>query len=92
MSPKKPTPAVGERLPYLLSKLKTPRILERLEQTAASAREESWPYEQFLEVLLEAEGFATRPGHATGSATPRSRPTRRWRTSTSRPSPPPRSP
>jgi DNA replication protein DnaC len=58
MSSKKPTPAVGERLPYLLSKLKTPRVLERLEQTAATAREESWPYEQFLEVLLEAEVFA----------------------------------
>jgi DNA replication protein DnaC len=48
----------GERLPYLLSKLKAPRVLERLEQTAAKAREESWPYEQFLEVLLEAEVFA----------------------------------
>jgi DNA replication protein DnaC len=50
--------AVGERLPYLLSKLKAPRVLERLEQTAAKARDESWPYEQFLEVLLEAEVFA----------------------------------
>ena len=57
MSPKK-TSAAGERLPYLLSKLKTPRVLERLEQTAATAREEGWPYEQFLEVLLEAEVFA----------------------------------
>jgi len=28
---------VGERLPYLLSKLKAPRVLERLEQTAALA-------------------------------------------------------
>ncbi|MFL6570309.1 MAG: IS21-like element helper ATPase IstB [Burkholderiales bacterium] len=50
--------AVGERLPYLLSKLKAPRVLERLEQTAARAREEGWPYEQFLEALLEAEVFA----------------------------------
>ena len=50
--------AVGERLPYLLSKLKAPRVLERLEQTAARAREEHWPYEQFLEALLEAEVFA----------------------------------
>ena len=50
--------AVGERLPYLLSKLKAPRVLERLEQTAARAREEGWPYEQFLETLLEAEVFA----------------------------------
>jgi len=49
---------VGERLPYLLAKLKTPRVLERLEQTAARAREEGWPYEQFLEALLEAEVFA----------------------------------
>jgi DNA replication protein DnaC len=57
MSPKT-KPHVGERLPYLLSKLKTPRVLERLEQTAQTAREESWPYEQFLEVLLEAEVFA----------------------------------
>jgi DNA replication protein DnaC len=50
--------AVGERLPYLLAKLKAPRVLERLEQTAARAREEGWPYEQFLEALLEAEVFA----------------------------------
>lgn len=50
--------AVGERLPYLLGKLKAPRVLERLEQTAARAREEEWPYEQFLEALLEAEVFA----------------------------------
>src|SRR4051794_9128882 len=50
--------AVGERLPYLLSKLKAPRVLERLEATAARAREEGWPYEQFLETLLEAEVFA----------------------------------
>jgi DNA replication protein DnaC len=58
MSPMKTTPAVGERLPYLLGKLKTPRVLERLEHTAATAREEGWPYEQFLEVLLEVEVFA----------------------------------
>jgi DNA replication protein DnaC len=57
MSAKTKTP-VGERLPYLLSKLKAPRVLERLEQTAARAREEQWPYEQFLEALLEAEVFA----------------------------------
>lgn len=49
---------VGERLPYLLSKLKAPRVLERLAQTAERARAESWPYEQFLETLLEAEVFA----------------------------------
>jgi DNA replication protein DnaC len=58
MSPKNTTPAVGDRLPYLLAKLKTPRVMERLEQTAQTAREEGWPYEQFLEVLLEAEVFA----------------------------------
>jgi DNA replication protein DnaC/transposase len=49
---------VGERLPYLLQKLKAPRVLERLEQTAERARAEEWPYEQFLEALLEAEVFA----------------------------------
>jgi DNA replication protein DnaC len=53
-----PVAAAGDRLPYLLSKLKAPRVLERLEQTAARAREEQWPYEQFLEALLEAEVFA----------------------------------
>ena len=52
------TKKVGERLPYLLSQLKTPRVLERLEQTAERARAEEWPYEQFLEALLEAEVFA----------------------------------
>jgi DNA replication protein DnaC len=55
------TPAktkVGERLPYLLSSLKAPRIAERLAATAERAREEQWPYEQFLEVLCEAEVFA----------------------------------
>jgi DNA replication protein DnaC len=54
MSPAK----AGERLPYLLAKLKTPRIGERLGQTAERARKEEWPYERFLEVLLEAEVFA----------------------------------
>jgi hypothetical protein len=48
----------GERLPYLLGKLKAPRVLERLEQTATLAREQEWPYERFLETLLEAEVFA----------------------------------
>ncbi len=52
------TAAAGERLPYLLSKMKAPRVLERLEATAARAREEGWAYEQFLETLLEAEVFA----------------------------------
>ncbi len=58
--------AVGERLPYLLAKLKAPRVLERLEQTAARAREEQWPYEQFLEALLEAEVFARDASGARG--------------------------
>jgi hypothetical protein len=48
----------SERLPYLLCQLKTPTVLERLEQTAERARSEQWPYEQFLEALLEAEVFA----------------------------------
>ncbi len=48
----------GERLPYLLGKLKAPRVLERLEQTAALPREQEWPNQRFLETLLEAEVFA----------------------------------
>ncbi len=77
--------AVDERLPYLLSKLKAPRVLERLEQTAERAREEGWPYEQFLEALLEAEVFARNAsGRASAFAVPPSRRTRRWKTSTSR--------
>jgi hypothetical protein len=65
----------GERLPYLLSKLKAPRVLQRLEQTAERARAEQWPYEQFLETLLEAEVLpATPPVPACASATPASPP------------------
>ena len=52
------TAKVGERLPYLLSKLKAPRVRERLQATADRARAEGWAYEQFLETLLEAEVFA----------------------------------
>ena len=33
-------------------------MLERLPETAERARSEQWPYEQFLEALLEAEVFA----------------------------------
>jgi hypothetical protein len=78
--------AVGERLPYLLSKLKAPRVLERLEQTAARAREESWPYEQFLEALLEPRrSRATPRERASASATPPFLSRRRSRTSTDRP-------
>ncbi len=58
MSPRTQKGAAGERLPYLLQKLKAPRVLERLDQTAERARTESWPSEQFLEALLEAEVFA----------------------------------
>jgi hypothetical protein len=88
----KTRPQIGERLPYLLAKLKTPRILERLEQTAATAREEGWPYEQFLESCSRPRSSpATPPARATASVTPPSRHTRRWRTSTSRPSRLPRS-
>ena len=56
MSPAKAK--AGERLPYLLAKLKAPRVPERLEQTATLARQQSWPDERFLETLLEAEAFA----------------------------------
>ena len=56
MSPAKTK--AGERLPVPARKLKAPRVLERLEQTAALAREQEWPYERFLETLLEAEVFA----------------------------------
>ena len=52
------TTSAANRLPFLLRKLKAPRVLERLPETAARAREEQWPYEQFLEALLEAEVFA----------------------------------
>jgi DNA replication protein DnaC len=48
----------GDRLPYLLRSLKTPRIAERLASTAERARTEGWAYEQFLEALCEAEVFA----------------------------------
>jgi hypothetical protein len=32
--------------------------LERVEQTGARAREEQWPYDQFIEAVLEVEVFA----------------------------------
>jgi DNA replication protein DnaC len=47
-----------DRLPYLLRSLKTPRIADRLATTCERARAEQWPYEQFLQALLEAEVFA----------------------------------
>jgi hypothetical protein len=40
---------VGERLPYLLAKLKAPRVRERLQATAERAREEGWPLEGMSE-------------------------------------------
>jgi hypothetical protein len=49
-----------DRLPYLLQKLKAPRVLKRLERTAERARAEGWPYEQLLEALLEAEVIRAR--------------------------------
>jgi len=52
------TRAAGERLPYLVAKMKAPRIGERLHATAERARAEGWAYERFLEALLEAEVFA----------------------------------
>ena len=57
MSPR-PRRRSASGCPTCCAKLKAPRVLERLEQTAARAREEGWPYEQFLETLLEAEVFA----------------------------------
>jgi DNA replication protein DnaC len=54
----------GERLPYLLASLKAPRSAERLAATAERAREEQWPYAQFLEVLCEAEVFARKASGA----------------------------
>jgi DNA replication protein DnaC len=81
---------VGERLPCLLSALKAPRIAERLAETAERAREEHWPYEQFLETLCEAEVFAREAsGARTRTRSAGFRRTRPWRTSTSPPSPPP---
>jgi len=55
----------------MLAKLKTPRILERLQQTATTAREERWPYEQFLETLLEAEVLARDASGAPNQNPPR---------------------
>jgi DNA replication protein DnaC len=85
-----PKTKIGERLPYLLSALKAPRIAERLAATAERAREEQWPYEQFLETLCEAEVFAREASRArTRTRTAGFPRTRRWRTSTSPPSRPP---
>jgi hypothetical protein len=36
------------------------QVLQRLEQTAERARAEQWPYEQFLETLLEAAWIVRR--------------------------------
>jgi len=56
----------GERLPYLVAKMKAPRIAERLAATAERARAEGWAYEAFLEALLEAEVFARDASGARG--------------------------
>jgi hypothetical protein len=67
-----PKTQAGERLPYLLAKLKAPRVLERLDETAERARTEQWPYEQFLQALLEAEVFARMSRAVVASTASRS--------------------
>lgn len=59
--------------PYLVAKMKAPRIQECLAITAERARAEGWAHEQFLEALLEAEVFAR---DASGARS-RPRPSRR---------------
>jgi DNA replication protein DnaC len=58
VSAKTKTAAVGERLPYLLAKLKAPRVLERLEATAGAPATRAGPMSSSFEALLEAEVFA----------------------------------
>jgi len=45
-------------LAFLVRYMKAPRIAEALHQIAERARSESWPYERFLEEILEREVFA----------------------------------
>lgn len=56
------TATSGDRLPYLLAKLKAPQVRDRLEQTAERARAEGGTDEHSLEALLKAEVFARRCG------------------------------
>ena len=60
------TGPTGDRLTYLVAKMKAPRISERLQVTAERARSEGWAYEAFLEALLEAEVFARDASGAQG--------------------------
>lgn len=48
----------GGDLAFLVRYMKAPRIMEALGQLAVRARAESWPYERFLEEVLEREVFA----------------------------------
>ena len=85
--------AVGERLPYLLGKLKAPRVLERLEQTADAGARGGLALRAVPRGAARGRGLRARrlrraPAHPPRRASP---PTRRSRTSTSPPSPAPRS-
>lgn len=51
-------PTTGGDLAYLVRYMKAPRIAEAIRPLAERARAESWPYERFLEELLEREVFA----------------------------------
>jgi DNA replication protein DnaC len=50
--------ATGADLSFLVRYMKAPRIAEALSSLAERARAESWPYERFLEEILEREVFA----------------------------------
>ena len=48
----------GGDLAFLVRYMKAPRIAEAVRPLAERARAESWPYERFLEELLERDVFA----------------------------------
>jgi len=48
----------SSELAHLFRQLKAPAAARALPKLADRARAEQWPYEQFLEALLEAEVFA----------------------------------
>jgi DNA replication protein DnaC len=50
--------ASGADLAFLVRYMKAPRIAEAVQPIAERARAENWPYERFLEELLEREVFA----------------------------------
>jgi DNA replication protein DnaC len=52
------TPTTGGDLAFLVRYMKAPRIAEAVRPLAERARAENWPYERFLEELLEREVFA----------------------------------